>query len=227
MIRAFVAAFLACLMVFRPEDVPKPWQPWSELDLLARPNLVSHWKLRSLSLRPAACRAALGAATRGVQMMNDRVESEVCHIRNRVNLSKLGSARLAPVQTRCAIAARLVSWETHVLQAAARKHLGTGVARVHHYSSFSCRRMRTSSGNSGRMSQHATANAIDISGFTLTNGRKISLKSDWNGDAATSAFLRSARDGLCDWFNIVLSPDYNALHADHFHADMGRFLICR
>ena len=227
MIRALVAAFLACLMIFRPEDVPEPWQPWSALDLLARPNLVSNWKLRSLALRPQACRSALGDATRGVKMLGDRVDSDVCHIRNRVSLSRLSTASLSPVETRCTIAARLLSWEVHVLQPAARKHLGAGVARVHRYSSFSCRRMRTSSGRSGRMSQHATANAIDVSGFTLSDGRRISLQSDWSGDDAKAQFLRVARDGLCDWFNIVLSPDYNALHADHFHADMGSYLICR
>ncbi len=77
------------------------------------------------------------------------------------------------------------------------------------------------------MSQHATANAIDVSGFTLNDGRKISLKADWTGDDAKAKFLRAARDGLCDWFNTVLSPDYNALHADHFHADMGPYLTCR
>lgn len=227
MIRTLAALLLACLMIVRPEDVPKAWQPWSPLDLRAVPNMVSHWKLRSLSLRPDACRAALRAATAGARMMPDRNDSEICHIRNRVSLTRLSDAKLSPVETRCTIAARLLSWEAHVLQPAARTHLGAEVERLHHYSSFSCRRMRTSSGGSDRMSQHATANAIDVSGFTLSDGRKISLRRDWSGDGAKARFLREARDGLCDWFNIVLSPDYNALHADHFHADMGRYLVCR
>ena len=92
---------------------------------------------------------------------------------------------------------------------------------------YSCRQMRTSRGTSFRMSQHATANAIDISGFRLADGRSITLLRDWDGDTAKAAFLREVRDGLCDWFNITLSPDYNRLHADHFHADMGPFLTCR
>ena len=227
MLRALIAFLLTCLMVVRPEDVPKHWQPWSPLDLLAAPNPVSDWKLRSLALRPEACRVALAAAARGASMLPDREDSEVCHIRNRVRLTGLGTADLAPVETRCTIAARMLAWETHSVQPAARALLGAEVARIHHYSSFSCRKMRTNSGGSTRMSQHATANAIDVSGFTLSDGRRINLKADWSGDDAAARFLREARDGLCDWFNIVLSPDYNALHADHFHADMGHFLICR
>nr|WP_328730168.1 extensin family protein [Falsiroseomonas algicola] len=35
------------------------------------------------------------------------------------------------------------------------------------------------------------------------------------------------RDGACRWFRAVLSPDYNAAHADHFHFDMGPSTVCR
>ena len=48
------------------------------------------------------------------------------------------------------------------------------------------------------------------------------------GDASPeAAFLRDVRDGACDWFDIVLGPDYNAAHADHFHFDRGGGRICR
>ncbi|MEM8698097.1 MAG: extensin family protein, partial [Pseudomonadota bacterium] len=87
--------------------------------------------------------------------------------------------------------------------------------------------LRSSSGLSQRMSQHATANAFDISGFLLTDGRMVTLRRDWQGSGPKAAFLRAARDGLCRWFRLVLSPDYNALHADHFHVDQGPFPSCR
>lgn len=77
------------------------------------------------------------------------------------------------------------------------------------------------------MSQHATANAFDVSGFVLANGQRIILLKHWNGDGPKAQFLREVRNGLCEWFNVTLSPDYNALHADHFHVDMGPFLTCR
>jgi hypothetical protein len=77
------------------------------------------------------------------------------------------------------------------------------------------------------MSEHATANALDISGFVLADGRRITLRAGWNAGGAEARFLRAARDGLCDFFRVVLGPDHNALHADHFHVDQGLFLSCR
>lgn len=227
MMRFLLALVFAALMVLRPEDVPRHWQPWSPIDLLAEPNPVSRWKLRSLALRPEACRVALADAGVEFVAMEDKVDSDACHIRNRVRLDRTSLAGLHPVETRCAIAVRMLLWEHHDLQPMANALLGSPVARIHHLSSFSCRAMRTGSGPTGRMSEHATANAIDISGFTLADGRRISLQDDWTGNTDAARFLRAARDGLCRWFNTVLGPDYNDLHRDHFHADMGRYLTCR
>ena len=39
-----------------------------------------------------------------------------------------------------------------------------------------------------------------------------------------------ARDAACEVFGTVLSPDYNAAHADHFHLDQevrGWGGVCR
>ncbi len=75
------------------------------------------------------------------------------------------------------------------------------------------------------MSKHATARAIDISAITLSNGRRFVLTKDWSKDPQN--FLRQARDAACNRFPLVLSPDYNALHADHFHLEEGGWLRCR
>jgi hypothetical protein len=81
----------------------------------------------------------------------------------------------------------------------------------------------------GRWSEHATGNAIDIAGFVLEDGRRISVLGDWDGEDAEARFLRAVRDGACKSFATVLSPDYNAAHADHFHLDQdGRWSgVCR
>ena len=70
-------------------------------------------------------------------------------------------------------------------------------------------------------SEHATADAIDIAGFQLDDGRRISVARDWKGDEASAAFLREVRDGACSLFATVLSPDYNAAHRDHLHLDQA------
>ena len=108
----------------------------------------------------------------------------------------------------------------------ARERYGEGLAAVHHMGTYSCRRQR---GNgSGRWSEHAFANAWDIGAFELADGRLIRVVTDWDGDDADHrAFLRDARVQACRVFNVVLSPDYNAAHADHFHVDMGPSSACR
>lgn len=75
------------------------------------------------------------------------------------------------------------------------------------------------------MSEHSTGNAFDISGFKLQSGTLISVRSDWN-TGLKSEFLHRVHDGLCDYFNLTLGPDYNADHKDHFHVDMGFVYGC-
>ena len=78
-----------------------------------------------------------------------------------------------------------------------------------------------------RRSQHATANAIDIAGITLAGGQNISVLRDWKDEGARGALLLDIRNGACRMFGAVLSPDYNAAHANHFHFDMGMWMTCR
>ncbi|MEM7742394.1 MAG: extensin family protein [Pseudomonadota bacterium] len=221
------AALMATPSVFRPGDVPPAWRPWGPVDLTTTPTWVMSWKLRELAGNEPACLAAMAFAGARLRDLPDRPTLNGCGIPGRVRLTGLAGAGLSPVETRCEIAARLYLWERNTLQPAAQRYLGASVARLDHYSSYSCRPIRTSRGNGRRMSQHATANAIDISGFVLSDGRRITLLRDWDGSGPEAAFLRASRDGLCDWFNMVLSPDYNGLHADHFHADMGFWRGCR
>ncbi|MEO0904037.1 MAG: extensin family protein, partial [Pseudomonadota bacterium] len=98
---------------------------------------------------------------------------------------------------------------------------------IDHFGSYSCRVMRTSSGPSTRMSTHATADAIDIAGFGLSDGTRIRLLADWGPDGPKADFLRAVRDGACEWFSLTLSPDYNRLHADHFHLQSRGWGLCR
>lgn len=101
-------------------------------------------------------------------------------------------------------------FERHVLQPAALDIYGQPLARVEHVGSFACRNVYNR--EDGRRSQHASANALDISGFRLADGRRIRLATDWAGESADGRFLRRVRDGACASFNAVLGPDYNAAH---------------
>ena len=77
------------------------------------------------------------------------------------------------------------------------------------------------------MSQHAYANAWDVTGFELVDGRVVSVEQHWRSPGPLGTFLRAARDDACNIFRVVLGPDYNAEHRDHLHLDMGYGLRCK
>jgi hypothetical protein len=103
--------------------------------------------------------------------------------------------------------------------------LGSRVTGLEHYGTNNCRRI--GGGRDGNWSEHATGNAIDIAAFKLADGRRIVVRRDWaqpeaDGVADSEAmFLRQVRDAACQEFATVLSPDYNAAHADHLHLDQA------
>ncbi len=88
---------------------------------------------------------------------------------------------------------------------------------------YSCRTMIGA--GSGKLSEHAKANAVDIAAFILSDGRRITVKDGWVG-GDDGDFLRAVRAAACRRFSTVLSPDYNAAHHDHLHFDMGGKPFC-
>ena len=73
----------------------------------------------------------------------------------------------------------------------------------------------------------ATANAIDISGFRLASGERISVLRDWRGKGKKAEFLRAVHSGACSYFRVALSPEFNPAHRDHFHFVRGSLRTCR
>lgn len=205
--------------------VPDRWNPWAPLDLRQPPNLLAGWKLWRLQREPALCEAALATADLAFERVPDRESAEGCGLENVVRVSRSGVAFSSSFLVTCRMAAGLALFERHRLQPAAARALGQPVARIDHLGSYACRNI--GSGATGRRSQHATANAFDIAGFVLRDGTRVSVARDWDGAGPKGRFLREARDGACDIFRVVLGPEYNAAHRDHFHLDMGGFGLCR
>lgn len=207
--------------------------PWTPLDLADPIGTFTDDKLAELTLHAPRCRALLDAAALGdiAAPAIDPVTPQ-CGYDDGIQLGAQEGPRLDydETVTACPVAAALALWERDIVQPAAAEHLGASVVRIRTLGSYSCRRMYGR--DSGAWSEHATADAIDISGFDLSDGRTITLISDWDGAAQDAAFLRAVRDGSCTLFRTTLSPDYNAAHADHFHLDMasGRpagWSVCR
>ncbi|WP_294195389.1 extensin family protein [uncultured Sphingomonas sp.] len=196
--------------------------PWTPLDLGQPVGLFTGRKLTALTGDAAACRALLTQSGVRFTALPPRRDGQ-CGYEDAVRLTS-GGARdiaLSPVGLgmACPVAAAVAMWEWNVLAAAARRHFDARVTRIDHFGSYSCRRLYGR--DAGAWSEHATADAIDIAGFQLSDGTRISVARDWSGGGAKAAFLREVRDGACGLFATVLSPDYNAAHRDHFHLDQA------
>jgi hypothetical protein len=205
--------------------VPAQWSPWAPLDLETTPNFLTRHKLSRLTGDPTLCRQVLQRATLEFEPVPDRVTGASCGFKNAVLIHRTSADVGKDFSVTCRTAVSLALWERHALQPAAEKYFGQRVSAIEHFGSYSCRNVY------GRpeatRSRHATAEAWDVAGFVLSDGRRIRVARDWQNTNAEAAFLRELRDGACRFFDGVLSPDYNAAHDDHLHLDRGPYRVCR
>jgi hypothetical protein len=222
-------AVLGAAIVWLLRDPRSPledhWNPLTPLNVSAPVTPFTQGKLRRALVSDAACFAALDGHAQFTRM-EPLVVSEQCFIDPRLELAGVGESTLRPVETTCAVALRLAMWERHTLRAAS-EILGSPITALSHQSSYNCRPIRTTRGDGDRMSSHATAEAIDIRGVRLADGRDVPLLGNWDSPSPEAEFWRVARDGACVWFRTTLGPDFNRLHADHFHLQSTGWGTCR
>ncbi|WP_100261026.1 extensin-like domain-containing protein [Qipengyuania seohaensis] len=199
--------------------------PWAPLDLNDPVGWATEAKLQALRGDVPQCRAVLERSEVAFNAL-EPVGEGPCRREDRTQLSDFPLSPDTPPTT-CPVAIGLQLWKRDGIDPAAQEIFGSEVAQIEHLGAYSCRRLYGR--GEGPWSQHATGNALDIAGFVLADGTRISVLGDWDGEGDKARFLREVRDRACDSFGIVLSPDYNAAHADHFHFDMGarRGGLCR
>lgn len=211
-------------MFLEPRDLP-----WRPLDIDDRAGWSTDLKLAVIDMGPSSWCGRLIDRSKLLETTSlDSHDgdggcgwSDAVHIDSSTGVTLTGKP---PIAMQCSLAAGAHIWLTSA-DHRAREILGSGLARVHHVGTYSCRRMYNRS--SGPMSQHAYANAWDITGFELEDGRVVSVLKHWHAGGEEQAYLRAVRDDACRIFSIVLGPDYNAEHRDHLHVDMGMGLRCR
>jgi hypothetical protein len=206
-------------------QVPERFNPWTTLNIQAKPNFLTRYKLARLSKDPALCRQVLATTAFRYQLLADRQMGSGCGFHNAVRIDRTDVDIGEPFSLSCRAAVSVALWERHVLQPAAQSSFGQRIERIEHFGSYACRNVYGRA--QATRSRHATAEALDIAGFVFTDGRRLRVLKDWSADATDAAFLRTVRDGACTFFDGVLSPDYNAAHRDHFHLDRGPYRICR
>ncbi len=176
-----------------------------------------------------ACRAALTRA--GVDFRpRGQIAEGGCGAQLPLEVSGVGGIKFSTAATmRCDAARATADWLNGVVAPAGRTHMKSEVTAVRVAASYHCR-TRRGNGPSTKLSEHAMANAIDISAVSFANGETmvVSLKKSGTAEAGFQAEIRK---GACPIFTTVIGPGTNAAHADHLHLDRayrrGGYRMCQ
>ena len=207
--------------------VPARLLPFRQVDLADPSGVLLDLRLASLRRDPETCAVVLQSPHIRMSTVPDRPFDNGCGWENAVRVRAAGSVSLPIDKISCQMAAALALWLTHEVQPLATLQLGQRVASVSGMGAYNCRNIVGNRFRPDTRSEHATANAFDISGFTLADGRQISVRRHWGREAPEGQFLRDVHRRACRYFRVALSPEFNAAHRDHFHLDRGNLLTCR
>ena len=218
---------LATVLAFRQGLVIPALNPLPPIDLARPAGWLIDWRLASVKHHPDLCALTLKAPYIEAQQIPDSPLKDGCGWTNGVRLAAAGGVRAGFDKVTCETAVALALWLEHEVQPTARQLFGQPVRSIQSYGSYACRNIIGTKLWGGVRSQHATANAVDIAGFTLADGRSISVRAHWRDETEVGRFLRTVHRRACPYFRVVIGPNYNAAHHNHFHLDRGPLSFCR
>lgn len=223
-----IAIMAAVFVAFRQGLIPPRYSPLPAI-VIERPfPLVVDWQLRELATDDALCRGLLSSKHLTGAKVSDRPIRNGCGWTNAVRVSRIGGVRFPAARMNCGVAGGMALWVENVVQPAAQKYFEQRVVSMRQMGIYACRNIIGSRFWGNRRSQHATANAVDVGAFRLQNGTVISVLHDWNKrNSAKGRFLRAVHRGACAYFRVVLGPEFNRAHRDHFHFDRGNLWRCK
>jgi hypothetical protein len=179
---------------------------------------------------PSACRLALSEEIAIAPSIPDihgpggcggedlvRLEAVVLPDKHRVALKPAATLR-------CTMASAIADWvRTDMAPLAAS--LGSEISDLDNFDSFDCRGRNGVAG--APLSEHGRANALDVRGVKLADGRSISLTDREVPRDTRETILHS----VCARFMTVLGPGSDGYHEDHIHLDLmerhNNYRICQ
>ena len=198
--------------VAEPEEEPKAEPATPEPEKPAEPERVFQ----------TACPAMLEGQVAATAL--PPISEGQCKAQSPLSVSGvLVNGRMVPFNaeavTDCGMASALPGWISDV-DGYVQAHDNTRVESVIVGTGYMCRNVNNAA--EGNLSFHAFADALDVVGFKLEDGRTVTVEEGWTGtEAQGSQIIKFAHDAACGHFTTTLGPEANAQHHDHIHVDLG------
>lgn len=205
--------------------LPSHYNPFTPLSLDDPPGPITQYKLRRLT--PEACASLLSQANQKALIRTQPVADSAgaCPLHNVVRVRDFGPVSLnSSFLASCPLALRSALFVSQQARPLTRTWTGSELVRIEHLGSYACRNIYHRP--DARRSEHATAEALDISAFRLANGERVTILHGWRS-TKTQPWLQALLTASCGYYGNGLGPKYNAAHANHFHLGMRGFGLCR
>ena len=194
-----LAALLFALLLAMPataraeiDEVPplpdrKPAHVEAEAPVLPGDQPTVPWTDAEIAAAKTACDATLKDVAMDYQPLPP-IQEGICGTPAPILVKSIGSdpavAIDPPATMNCALAAGLAKWLEAKVQPEANAVLHTKVVKLRNATSYSCRNRY--GGATTPLSEHALANAIDVSDFVFASGDHITVLDGWPRPAAST-----------------------------------------
>lgn len=205
--------------------LPSHYNPFTPLSLDDPPGPITQYKLRRIT--PEACASLLSQANQKALIRTQPVADSAgaCPLHNVVRVRDFGPVSLnSSFLASCPLALSSALFVSQQARPLTRTWTGSELVRIEHLGSYACRNIYHRP--DARRSEHATAEALDISAFRLANGERVTILHGWRS-TKTQPWLQALLTASCGYYGNGLGPEYNAAHANHFHLGMRGFGLCR
>jgi hypothetical protein len=176
---ALVATLPAAALAFS-SNAPGPERNPVRVTSPAQPGVTSSTAGPSVESAKAACGKLLADLALDYEMLPP-IRQGACGAPAPIRLKSVGSDPKVvispPAIVRCAVAASLAAWLKDTVQPEAMATFGMPVVKLRNAASYSCRYRNNAS--NGILSEHALANALDISAFVLQSGEYLTVLRSW------------------------------------------------
>ncbi len=169
--------------------LPSYYNPFVPLTLDDPPGTLTQFKLRRLT--PEHCEILLAQANARQLIRTQSVADSAgeCPLSDVVRVRSFGRVSLSSsFLASCPLALSSALFINQQARPLTETMMGSSLSRVEHLGSFACRNIYHRP--NARRSEHASAQALDISGFTLENGQRISVLRGWE-NANSGPWLRA------------------------------------